>query len=206
MGMRFVSFCLGGALLLSAGCIGLERGYPDKRYFVVAATDKIGAANTDVANPRGVLLVTNLRVSPRYEGRSFVYRRSESSFEADFYNQFLISPGAIFTEEVRRGVAAAGLFQAVIGGASQLEPSQILEGSINALYGDFRDTGSPKAVLEMEFFLSADSASKADIVAHRRYLKSMPVKGSSAEALVRGWSQALDEILGALVADLHSIN
>ena len=204
MAMRIVSFCMGGAMLLSAGCIGVERSYPDKRYFVVGAADKIGAANPGVKNPKGVLLVDNLRVSPRYEGRSFVYRRSESNFESDFYNQFLVYPGAILTEEVRKGLAAAAMFQAVIGGASQLAPTHILEGSVNALYGDFRDAGSPKAVLEMEFFLTRDSPANADIVVHRRYSKSVPVKGGSAEALVRGWSQALEEILAGLVADLHA--
>jgi ABC-type uncharacterized transport system auxiliary subunit len=195
---------MGGALLLAAGCLGVERSYPDKRYFVVAAADKIGSANPSANNPNGVLLVASLRVSPRYEGKSFVYRRSESSFESDFYNQFLVSPGAIFTEEVRKGLAAAGVFQAVIGGASQLEPTYVLEGSVNALYGDFRDTGSPKAVLEMEFFLTRDAAAKADIVTHRRYSRSAPVNSGSAEALARGWSQALDEILAALVADLKA--
>jgi len=204
MDMRIVSFCMGGALLLAPGCLSVERSYPDKRYFVVAAGDKIGVANPSANNPKGVLQVSNMRVSPRYEGKSFVYRRSESSFEADFYNQFFASPGVIFTEEVRKGLAAAGVFQAVIGGASQLEPIYNLEGSVNALYGDFRDAGSPKAVLEMEFFLTRDAAAKADIVIHRRYLKSVPVKGGSAEALARAWGQALDEILAALVDDLKA--
>lgn len=206
MAMRIVSFCMGGAMLLSAGCVGVERSYPDKRYFVIAAAENIGAANPGVEDPKGVLLVYNLRVSPRYEGRSFVYRRSESSFESDFYNQFLVYPGAILTEEVRKGLAAAGMFQAVIGGASQLAPTHILEGSVNALYGDFRDAGSPKAVLEMEFFLTRDTPANADIVVHRRYSKSVPVNGGSAEALVRGWSQALNEILAGLVADLEAAN
>jgi len=56
----------------------------------------------------------------------------------------------------------------------------------------------------MEFFLRKESASKADIVAARRYAKSIAVSGRSPEALVKGWNEALDAILSALVADLKS--
>lgn len=206
MAMRKTWFMCGSALLLFAGCVGVERSYPDKRYFVLAAAEKGSAANPSVNARKGVLLVANLRVSPRYEGKSFVYRRSESNFEVDFYNQFLVSPGAILTEEVRKGLARAEVFQTVIGGGSQLESTHVLEGSVNALHGDFRDAGSPKAVLEVEFFLTRDSAMKADIVTQRRYLKTVPVNGRSPEALVQGWNRALEEILATLVADLNSTN
>jgi hypothetical protein len=112
----------------------------------------------------------------------------------------------MLTEEVRKGLARAQLFQAVIGGASHLEPGHILEGSVNALYGDFRDAGSPRAVMEMEFFLTRDGALKADIVVQKRYLKTVPLNGRSAEALVQGWNRGLEEILTALFADLKSAN
>lgn len=204
MALRKTWFMCGSALLLFAGCIGVERSYPDKRYFVLAAAESGGGANPSLNARTGVLLVANLRVSPRYEGKSFVYRRSESNFEADFYNQFLVTPGAILTEEVRKGLARAQVFQTVIGGGSQLEPTHVLEGSVNALHGDFRDAGSPKAVLEMEFFLTRESALKADIVTQRRYLKIVPVNGRSPEALVQGWNRALEEILAALIADLNT--
>jgi hypothetical protein len=58
----------------------------------------------------------------------------------------------------------------------------------------------------MEFFLSKDSATKAEIIARRRYHKSVIVNGGSAEALVRGWNVALNEILTTLAADLRSLS
>jgi cholesterol transport system auxiliary component len=204
MAVRLLLSCVGGALLLSGGCIGIERSYPDRRYFVITSGRNITPANPGSTNARGVLLVSNLRVSPRYDGKSFVYRRSEANFESDFYNQFLASPGAILTEEVRKGLAVAAIFKAVIGRGSQLEATHLLEGAVNALYGDFRDGGPPQAVLEMEFFLTRESAGSSDILLQRQYRASIPVNGGSAEALVRGWSQGLDEILAALVVDLKA--
>jgi cholesterol transport system auxiliary component len=200
---RMLLSCLGGALLLSGGCVGIERSYPDKRYFVITLTQKVAPANPPSTNTSGVLLVSNLRVSPRYDGKSFVYRRSEANFESDYYNQFLISPGAILTEEVRKALAAAEIFQAVIDRGSQLDPTHRLEGAINALYGDFRGGAPPKAVLEIEFFLTRASAASTDILLQRQYRASIPVDSGSAEALVRAWSQGLDEILLALIADLR---
>ena len=67
------------------------------------------------ANPTldGVLAVSRLRVSPRYNAKSFVYRLSASKYEQDYYNQFLVAPGDILTEEVRQGLAKAQLFRLV---------------------------------------------------------------------------------------------
>jgi uncharacterized lipoprotein YmbA len=189
--------------LMVGGCVSLEKSYPDKRYFVL----EVGHRENSAAPKKGVvLLVSSLRVSPRYDGRSFIYRLSDANFESDFYNQFLVSPGALLTEEVRRAVSQAGITEHVVGTASQLESTHVLEGTVDALYGDFRDRSAPRAVLEMEFFLSEDSPLKAQIIARRRYHKSVIVNGGSAEALVKGWNVALNEILTALAADLRSLN
>jgi uncharacterized lipoprotein YmbA len=183
-----------------AGCVSVEKSYPDKRYFVLEAAR---GNSPDAAKNGVVLLVSGLRVSPRYDGRSFVYRRSEVVYESDFYNQFLVAPGPQLTEEVRRALSQAQVAQHVIGTSSQLEPTHVLEGTVDALYGDFRDPGAPKAVLEMEFFLSKETPTKADILMRRRYTKSVAVSGRTPEALVKGWNDGLSEILSALTADLR---
>lgn len=188
-------------LVLASGCVSVEKSYPDKRYFVFESNH---AGNAADAKANGVLLVSSLRVSPRYESRSFVYRRSESSYESDFYNQFLVSPGAQLTEEVRRALGQAQVAQYVLGASSQSEPTHVLEGTVDALYGDFRDLSSPKAVLEMEFFLSKESSTRAEIITRKRYTKSVAVNGRTPEALVKGWNDGLSEILAALVADLRA--
>ena len=188
-------------LALASGCVGIEKSYPDKRYFVLEVNRNVNPSNSP---GNGVLQIANIRVSPRYEDKGFVYRTSGSSYESDFYNQFLVSPAALLGEELRKGLAQSQIFRHVINASSQLEPTHVLEGVVDALYGDFRDPGAPKAVLEMEFFLRKESPSKADIVAARRYAKSVAVNGRSPEALVKGWNEALDAILASLLADLKS--
>jgi cholesterol transport system auxiliary component len=200
---RKISIC--GLLLIVTlgGCVSFEKAYPDRRYFVIEAPRREASANPAAS---GVLLVTSLRVSPRYESKSFIYRRSDSGFESDYYNQFLVSPGAMLTEDVRRGLAEAQASQYVVGTSSQLDATHVLEGTVDAFYGDFRATSAPKAVLEMEFFLSKEAPTKAEILMRKRYSKAIAVNSRSAEALVNGWNQALGEIITALAADLTAAN
>jgi ABC-type uncharacterized transport system auxiliary subunit len=90
--------------------------------------------------------------------------------------------------------------------ADAQQPNYVLEGSVNALYGDFRKPSQPAAVLELEFFLYNDNSNNSGLVAQKRYLKSVPMNQRSPEALVKGWDQALQEIIAALTADLNSMD
>jgi len=188
-------------LLSGTGCVTLERSYPEKRYFVLEASESFVPAN-----PVGdrILTVSHLRVSPRYADRSFVYRISDAGYETDFYHQFLTATDVMIGEEVRRGLAASRHFKYVVGPSTQLQPNFVLEGSVNALYGDFRNLNQPAAVLEIEFFLHKEDAANPGIVMHKRYMKSVAIDARSAEALVKGWNDALNAILAALVADLKA--
>ena len=40
----------------------------------------------------------------------------------------------------------------------------------------------------------------------KRYVKSVPLAARTPEALVKGWNQALEEILSALVTDLKTVS
>jgi ABC-type uncharacterized transport system auxiliary subunit len=145
-----------------------------------------------------------LRISPRYADKSFVYRTSDAGYESDFYNQFLTSPDTMISEEVRKGLAASPAFKYVVGPATQLQPNYVLEGSVNALYGDFRNLNQPAAVLEIEFFLHNEDTANSGIVMQKRYTKIVPLSGRSPEALIKGWSQALGSILTDLNTDLQN--
>jgi ABC-type uncharacterized transport system auxiliary subunit len=184
--------------LLCVSCITFERSYPEKRYFVIEARD------TKSGNPGDgpTLAVTNLYISPRYADRAFVYRTSETEYEADFYNQFLSSPAVMITEETRKALAASSRFKYVVGPSSSLAITHVLEGSINSLYGDFRVPTAPAAVLEIELFLHNESAGNPGIVLQKRYMKSVPLKEKSPEALARGWSEALEAVVGMFIADI----
>jgi cholesterol transport system auxiliary component len=182
---------------LSVGCISLERSYPEKRYFVM----QVGEPKRDGADNGQILSMANLHISPRYADQGFVYRTSETEYETDFYNQFLSPPSIMISEETRKALTSSP-FKFVVGPSSPLTPNYVLEGSINALYGDFRNLTAPAAVLEIEFFLHNENPARPGVVLQKRYRESVALKERSPQALVRGWSNALEAIVGSLVADL----
>ena len=201
--MKRLGILVEASLLLALGifnsCISLERSYPEKRYFViqVAEPKRPGADNGQI------LSVANLNISPRFSDRSFVYRTSETEYETDFYNQFLSAPAILITEETRKALAASP-FKFVVGPASPLTPNFVLEGSINALYGDFRNPSAPSAVLEVEFFLHSENPARPGVVLQKIYRKAVPLKERSPQALAQGWSAALEAIVAEFVSDLNA--
>lgn len=192
-----IGFC--ALLCLVSGCIRLESSYPEKRYFL------IDISRQEDVSPRAtdeVLRVVTFSVSPQYEGKDFVYRKGDVVYESDFYNEFLISPSDMFTEQIRQWVARSGLFGQVADLASYNEPTFFLGGTVTAMYGDFRNVSAPKAIMEIEFLLSRDVSDKGEVAFQKRYHTEIPLDRASAQALVKGWNEALRQILTDFEKDL----
>jgi len=203
--MKLFSILSVAAALLAAwgsGCVSLERSYPEKRYYAleVRTPETTGGAVRDE-----ILQVSPLRISPRYQDRSFVYRISDTGFESDFYNQFIAPPAGLISEEIRKGLINTRLFKYVISASNSQAPSYVLEGNVNGIYGDFTNLNAPAAVIDLEFFLTSELPAKPGILMQKRYVRSAPVSSRSPEALVKSWDQALEQILAALTADLSAV-
>ncbi len=184
---------------LSIGCINLERSYIEKHYFVLDSSPAEDIASPDTGK---VITVRRLRVSPKYEGKGLVYRLKELSYETDYYNEFFISPVSMFTEEIRKRLAGSGLFKRVVDPSSLLDSAYILEGAVTALYGDYRVSTAPKAVMEIQFLILQQTDVNSEIVLQRQYHKEEPLNGSTPDALVKSWNTALNQILTEFENDL----
>ncbi len=202
-----ISFCLSAGLLallpLLAGCLNVEKSFPKKHYFIL---DVPRHGNSHLRGEEVVLRVRKFHVSPRYREKGLVYRRGDLSYESDFYNQFFISPSSLITEEVSQWLASSGLFQHVVSAASHLETTHVLEGVVNVLFGDYSGQRSPKAVLEIQFFLIKDISARSKIAFQKIYRKEVVIEEGSPELLVKGWNEALRQILTDLEEDLRRID
>lgn len=192
----FAVFCL---FPLMAGCVNLEKGYPEKRYFVLDASRDEEVTVPDAGK---ILTVSRFRISPKYEGKGLVYRHGELSYESDFYNEFFVSPTSMFTEEIRKRLAGSGLFKHVVAPSSLLNPTYILEGAVTALYGDYSVSTAPKAVMEIQFFLLHETDSNPKIILKSQYHKEEPFIINTPDALVKSWNTALNQILAEFENDL----
>jgi cholesterol transport system auxiliary component len=188
-----------GLFSVLIGCINLEKGYPEKRYFILDASRDEDISSPDTGK---VITVRRFRISPKYEGKGLVYRLEELSYESDFYNEFFISPASMFTEEIRKRLAVSGLFEHVIAPSSLLDSTYILEGAVTALYGDYRVSTAPKAVMEIQFFLLHETDSNPKIIFQSQYHKEEPLNGNTPDALVKSWNTTFNQILTEFEIDL----
>ncbi|MFH1137846.1 MAG: ABC-type transport auxiliary lipoprotein family protein [Pseudomonadota bacterium] len=181
--------------LVVSACVSVKQNYPEKRYFALNPARPALAPTIDRAAHKTILRIRPLRVSPGYEGRGLVYRTGPMEYSSDFYNEFLISPGLMFTDVFREWLNAAGLFEAVLDAPSQVLPDYILEGAVNCLQGDYRDDKAPQAVLEMQLFLIDASKSRSAIILQKHYRQEINLDNNDPQTLVNGWSRGLTAIL-----------
>jgi ABC-type uncharacterized transport system auxiliary subunit len=182
------------ALLLSVtgACVNVKQLHPEKRYYALNVTRTSQPAPKSTAY---VLRVKPMRVTPMYDSKGFVYRDGDLNYLSDFYNEFLVPPGPMVTGEVVKWLQSSSLFKTVLDTPSQVLPEYVLEGAVTSLYGDFRDLKNPKAVLEIQFFLISATPPKADVVAQGQFRKELALSAASPADLVKGWNEALAEIM-----------
>ena len=162
-----------------AACLTLERPYPEKRYY------RLGVERTGEkreATPGAILRVSTFDISPAFQGRELAYLYEENRGEADFYNQLYLSPASHLTMVARAWLSDSGIFEHVVPSSSLVEANLVLEGSVSALLGDYRDRSAPKAWLKLQFLLLRDDATGAKIVLQKDYEEIVPISESTPRA------------------------
>lgn len=186
------------ALTVFSGC-GQRQAY-DKNFYFLSATRK---AQPVTRQKDVVLEVRNFTIDSAFGGKELVYRTGEVKYETDFYNEFLVSPRSMITEKTRNWLAASRLSQRVLDPGSQIDSTHVIEGNITALYGDFRDKTSPRAVLEIRIFLLETKAGEEPVsVFGATYKSSVTLENKDTENLVNALDKCLEEILTNLEKDL----
>lgn len=189
--------CVPLAALVVGGCAG-GRSYEEHYYILEAVRpDQPRAARRDAT-----LEVHRFSVDAAFAGKGLVYRLGDMRYETDYYRQFLIAPGTMITERVRRWLDDAGLFGQVLPVGSRVTPTHTLEGTVTALYGDFADESRAAAVMEIRFFLLANAEGQERVVFAQTYRAATPVRDQTAEVFVEALNKSLMEILTRLEADL----
>lgn len=202
MGIRrilyFCSFIL--VLVVIYGCPSINKTYPERTFFLFELTTP-----DQVSQVKGTSVdVNRFTISPRSQGREFIYRTSDLEFKNDFYNQFFRPPDNIVTEAVRDWINQSGLFEDVLTPASQALPEYVIEGNIIDLYGDYRDESAAKAVMRIQLFLLrlSEDGSNPTILLSTTYDSVQSIGTASPNALMQGWNLALEDILSEFLTDL----
>ncbi len=191
-------------VIVISGCSGLSKSYPERSYFMF----EVPPVAQKAAPVKGAIAeVSRFNVSPGSEGKEFIYRTGDVSYESDFYNQFFRPPGAMLTEITIRWLESTGLFQDVLSTVTQAGANYFIEANVVQLYGDYRT--SPKAVMQIQFLLlkyTTDSSydDNTKIVLGKNYSSEIPIASTAPGDLMQGWNAALGEILNSFLEDLKN--
>jgi cholesterol transport system auxiliary component len=199
-----LALAMAALTLVSACSAPLNRPAPERRFYALTAK------RPDVAAPaprdKSVLKVRPVQISPAYQGKEMVYRLGEVRFESDYYNAFFVQPASALAQQIEQWLGRSGVFGHVVDSTSQVQDAFLLEGMVNALYGDFRDKAAPKAVLEAQFFLLASVNDSYQVAFSKSYRQevSFPAGFTDAAGLAEAYNTALAATLAELENDLRA--
>jgi len=187
--------------LLLSGCSMLKLGSSyDKHFFVLEADHQEKPAASD---GKEILIVRKLTIDSSFKFKGLIYRNAEHEYKTDFYNEFLVPPASMITEQTRNWLSQSGLFRTVLESASYMEATYALEGNILSLYGDYRNAASPKAVMEISFFLIGTASSEPSIALAEKYKAAIDLQGEETEDLIKAFDACLEQILAELERDIE---
>ena len=180
------------------GC-GFTRPATVKQTYLLQA--QVPAQATTTPRP-ATLKIGTVDVAAPFRGKVLVYRQTDLKYEADFYNEFLVSPSAMLTEGAGAWLAAAKVFRDVLPAGANADGDYVLEGFVSELYGDDRDASQSAAVVTAKFFL-IDNRTLTGVPVWQTELKQrIALSNRSADALVAGLNTAWAAMLGDLAREL----
>lgn len=187
---------LGAGVWVVGGC-RLGQTVSERRSFLMEAPPAGTGSGEAEGLATGVLLVRPFRVAAAYDSQSLVIRVGPSEFVRDPQHSFLVAPGVMITDVVVEWLRGQGRYQVVSTGGSQVSPTEVLEGEITELHGDYRDREEPKAVLEIRLRrMTAVGRGGWQLVGERRFRVEERMARAEATELVAGWNRALGKVLG----------
>lgn len=188
-------------LALLAGC-SVTRTTPEKQSYLISVSR---TAASSMANGPSIALTT-FGVSAPYRNKALVYRTSELGYQSDFYNEYFVAPNQMITDAAATWLASSGKFKSVMRPGTGLDADLLLNGFVTELYGDYRASGQPAAVLAMQFFVTDLRGSNNAVVVSAELKARVIIRDRSAASLVNGLNEGLRQILTDLEAQLGDIS
>lgn len=196
MNARRLLFVSSVAVAIAACSIG--KPIPQATTYIVDPP----AANASVPRRAPALRMGNVRVAAPYASNALVYRLDEVRYTSDPYHAFAADPAAMFANEIANWLDHSGPFSTVAQPGSARSAPYVLEATIHKLYGDFRGGTPPTAVLSVQFILIEQGGGRPKVIYESTIARRVELTKASPDALVRGYSTALAEILTQLARDL----
>ena len=194
----FVAAC--AALVVAACSIGAPA--PHTTTYVL---DPPQPAKVSTTRHPQALRMGNVRVAPAFASPPLVYRTGEVQYAPDFYNAFIAEPGPLLGASMAEWLDRAGPFKTVSQPGGPVNAPYALEAVVTELYGDFRPGRKPAAVMTVQFTLVDLTGPSPTVILERFIGRRVDLPEATPDALVRGYSQALGQILEELSTQIGPV-
>jgi len=148
-----------------------------------------------------VLRIKPVRITSIYQTKNIIFRVGESEYTPQLDHVFFSDQSEMITEQLRSWLQQSGLFSRVIV-SDEESADMVLESAVTALYGEQRNQFSPQAVLEMQFFLSAERADLDKVLFQTGLRVETDIDQTTPANVVKGWKIGLTELFSTLEDDL----
>jgi cholesterol transport system auxiliary component len=147
-----------------------------------------------------VLRVERFSVSPLYNTHQIIYRDRSFKREAYPYEKWRAGPGDLVTYYLARDFKHAGLFKSVAPYESKVDPSLIMEGSVDEFFEWDSEEGW-KAVLTVSTILlrHPEPDLSKRIVFQKTFHATKPCKKRNVAALSEAMSEAMAEVSAQVI-------
>jgi hypothetical protein len=163
----------------------------------------LAGLSTMTASGHRVLSIRSLQVAAPFDGRNFVYRTGDFSYDRDPYAKFMARPSDAMISPITTWWRASTTLSTIGESGSALKPNTLVEIQVSQLYGDLRPSLPAQAVLTMRFvFFDATNGLPGKSFLEKEYAREIPLKSRTPAALVEGWNTALAQILGTAAEDV----
>jgi hypothetical protein len=140
--------------------------------------------------------LSRVSISPTFQSRSFTYRTGDNSYVQDPYAGFLIPPERALAESIRASMRASGVFGRVVEPGSGIQPTLVVEVSVDELYGDFRQALRPVGTMGIHLMCYEVQAGEPRRIIFDKYcLQETPLARKTPAALMAAWDIDLREIM-----------
>lgn len=192
-------YLLTGAAAL-AGCSVLpQQPYLQRRDWPLDIRRPEAAA----PRPKGrVLLVRSVRAGPGLEVRGLQWLQHDGSVHVDFYEQWAVPPAQAVEDDVRRWLADAGLFSAVLAPGSRLNADLVLEGELTEFMADL-NKGVARVALAVVLLDQRPNFVK--VLLQKTESAEVKLAGTDPPSVVQAMKAALGDVLRQIEADIAAV-
>jgi ABC-type uncharacterized transport system auxiliary subunit len=131
--------------------------------------------------------------------RGLQWLQNDGSVHIDFYEQWAVQPAQAAEDGLRRWLADAGLFSAVVAPGSRLNVDFNLEGELNTFVADLK-TGVARVALAL--VLMDQRPTPIKVLLQKTESAEVRLTGSEPPAIADGMKAALAEVLRQSEADV----